>query len=187
MKANHMNKANATKFGARRKANGSSLLEIPVVLWLTFVVLMMPLLSMATITLRSALMNCAVQDGAHDAAKARTFETGTADKPSAVVLAQTAIKRTADKFSGLVVDSVQTNIVTTPVAAGAVQRQASKLTIPADTSRFIYQIETVANGHIDPPFRLNADVFGRVPGLTTPVAVSYVAREMAENPQGLNQ
>jgi hypothetical protein len=170
-----------------RKAHGASLVELPLMLWLMFVLMMLPMLALATVTLKSALMNAAVQDGAHFASKAKTFETGTAAKPSAVTLATDSIRNAAAKFSGLTIDSVTTQIVVTPVAGGAVTRTTSKLTAPADTSKFLYQIETIAKGKIAPLLPLNPRVVGEIPGMSAPIIVSYSAREMAENPQGLDK
>jgi hypothetical protein len=170
-----------------RKANGASLVELPMMLWLMFGLMMLPMLALATITLKSALMNAAVQDGAHFASKAKTFENSVAGKPSAITLASDAVRNAALKFNGLTIDSVTTQIVVIPVGGGPVTRTGSKLTAPADTSKFLYQIETVAKGKIAPLLPLNPRVVGEIPGMSAPILVSYSAREMAENPQGLNR
>jgi hypothetical protein len=180
---NHTRKATI----ANRKAHGASLVELPLMLWLMFGLMMLPMLALATVTLKSALMNAAVQDGAHFASKAKTFERSVAGKPSAVTLANESIKNAAIKFSGLTIDSVVTQIIVTPVSGGAVVRTTSKLTAPADTSKFLYQIETVAKGKIAPLLPLNPSIVGEIPGMSAPILVSYAAREMAENPQGLDK
>ncbi len=170
-----------------RKQNGVSMIEVPVMLILILVVLLLPMLTLASVTLRLAFMNAAVQDGAHLASKAKTFQSGTADKPAAVVLADNAIRSTAKKFTGLTIANVSTDIVITPINGGQPIRQSSKLAVPADTSRSIYQIETVAKGEVEPLFQLNEKIFGRIPMLSAPLEVNFAARQMAENPQGLNQ
>jgi len=174
----HATKYDANRKASQRAAKGVSLIELPMMLWLLLVVLLMPMLGLATLT---------VQDGVHIASKARTYLAGTADKPPAVQIADTTIKASSLKWAGLAVSNVQTNIIITPVAGGASTRQSGKLAAPADTSRFIYQIETVATGQIEPIFRLNPGVVGVIPGVSAPALVSYSAREMAENPQGLDK
>lgn len=176
----------ATRYGDR-KAKGSSLAELPLALWLIFGLMMMPMLSMATLTLRSALMNVTVQNAAQAAAKAKTFATGTSEKPSAMQIAEETIRNSVATFPGLRVTSINCAIVTTAIAPGSLPVRSGKLTTPADSSRFVYQIETVAQGQIEPLFKISPGLFGNVPGVTAPLVVSYVARQMAENPQGLDK
>jgi hypothetical protein len=170
-----------------RHQTGSSMLEMPAMLWISIIVMLMPMLSLATITLKSALMNAAVQDGVFLAAKAKTFQVGTSDKPAAMALAEGTVRGNAKKFQGLNVANVETDIIITPVAGGPPTRSPNKLTTPADTSRFIYQIETIVRGEIQPLFQVNPNIVGSIPGVSAPVLITYSAREMAENPQGLNK
>jgi hypothetical protein len=170
-----------------RSKSGTSIIEVPFSIWLILTMVLMPMLAMGTVTLRASLMNAVVQDGAHAAAKAKTFETGTVEKPSAMTLAKQTILEMVAKFPGLTVDSIDTDILITNVETGSKTRSEDKLSLPADSSKFIYQIETIATGKIDPIFAFNSDMFGSIPGLNAPVVVSYVAREMAENPQGLDK
>jgi hypothetical protein len=169
-----------------RTRKGSSLLELPCTLFVFLIMLMMPMLNLATTTLRCSLMGMAVTEGAHTASKAHSYEVGTTEKPAAMILANELVNAAASRFSGLHVDSIQTAIVTTNVASGELTKQSGKLTTPPDSSRFIYQIETNVQAHIDPLFMLSS-IFGAIPGITTPVPMSYSAREIFENPSGLNQ
>lgn len=169
-----------------RTRKGSSLLELPCTLFVFLIMLMMPMLNLATTTLRCSLMGMAVTEGAHAASKAHSYEVGTTEKPAAIILANELVNAAASRFSGLHVDSIQTAIVTTNVASGEVTKQPGKLTTPPDSSRYIYQIETNVQAHIDPLFMLTS-VFGAIPGITTPVPMSYSSREIFENPSGLNQ
>ncbi len=158
-----------------------------MMLFFIFVLMLMPMLSLATMTLRSALMNAVVQNAAQSAAKAKTFALGTEAKPSALASATQVILDSVKVFPGLAITSVDCAILTTPLPSGAVVRSSSKLTQPADSSRNIYLIETVARGSVEPLIKVGNTIFGDVPGVTSPLVVSYVARAMAENPQGLNQ
>lgn len=169
-----------------RTRKGSSLLELPCTLFVFLIMLMMPMLNLATTTLRCSLMGMAVTEGAHAASKAHSYEVGTTEKPAAMTLANEIVSAAAGRFSGLHVDSIQTSIVTTNVASGEITKQSGKLTTPPDSSRFIYQIETNVQAHIDPLFMLTS-IFGAIPGITAPVPMSYSSREIFENPSGLNQ
>jgi hypothetical protein len=170
-----------------RSRKGTSLAELPLVLWLIFVFLLMPMLSMATMTLRSALLNAVVQNAGSAAAKARTFEVGTTDKPSAITIANRSIVDGVKLIPGLSMRNVNCGIIETAVANGTPQRRSTKLDRPADTSITVYQIETTATCQIEPLIKISPAICGVIPGVSAPLTVSYAARAMAENPQGLNK
>lgn len=171
---------------SRRMQKGASLLELPCTLFVFLIMLLTPMLNLATTTLRCSLMGMAVTEGAHAASKAHSYEAGTTDKPAAIDLANFTIKDAANRFGGLHVDNVQTEILITNVASGDVTRHSGKLTTPPDSSRFIYQIETNVRSHIDPLF-LFTNSIGDIPGLTVALPMNYSSREMFENPAGLTQ
>lgn len=170
-----------------RTRKGTTLAELPMMLWFIFVLMLMPMLSISTLTLRSALMNAVVQNAAQSAAKAKTFSTGTAKRPSALQAATQVIIASVRQFPGLTVGSVNCVILTTPVLAGGVSRSSTRLAAPADSSRNIYQIETVVVGRVEPLIKMSPTLFGVIPGVTAPLLVTYMGRAMSENPQGLNQ
>lgn len=172
---------------AMRKQNGSSILEIPVSLWLVLVVIFTPMLALASITLRSTLLNIAVQDTVQGAAKARTFELASADGPSAKDLAQQIFSEHLKAFSGLNAGNVALEIISTDINSGVITRSPSKLSLPADTNTSVYQLEATAIASIDPVFPANEQIFGKIPGFTTPMNVKFSARQMFENTQGLNR
>jgi hypothetical protein len=176
-----------SKSTTTRSRKGTSLAELPIVIWMIFVFLLMPMLSMATMTLRSALLNAIVQNAGAAAAKAKTFEVGTADKPSAKAIAKATMNDAIKVIPGLKVINVDAQIITTAVANGTPQRSSSKLTTPADTNVNVYQIETQAKCQIDPLIKISPAICGDIPGVSGPLTVSYAARAMAENPNGLNK
>ena len=169
-----------------RTRKGASLLELPCTLFVFLIMLLMPMLNVATATLRCSLMGMAVTEGAHAASKAHSYEAGSSEKPAAITVANDIINAAAAHFTGLHVDNIQTAIVVTNAASGDVTRQNGRLMTPPDSSRFIYQIETNVRAHIDPLFLLS-NSFGDIPGVTVPIAMNYSSREMFENPAGLNQ
>lgn len=171
----------------RRTNKGTTLTELPMVLWLIFVFLLMPMLSMATMTLRSAVLNAIVQNAGTAAAKARTFETGSVGKPSAQQIARDEMENATRSIPGITLVDVNTQIISTAVNNGTPVRSSAKLALPADTSQNVYQIETAARCTIEPLIRISPSICGHIPGVSDPLTVTYSARAMAENPQGLNK
>lgn len=180
-------KSSRRKSIAVRSKNGSSLLELPCTLLVFFVMLLLPMLNLATTSLRCSLMGMAAQEGAHAAAKARTYESGTTEKPAAISVASAVVNEAASRFSGLIVENVSTNIIITDSTSGSVSKQSARLITPPDSSRFIYQIETNVRARVEPLFVVNNSLFGDIPGLTSAIPMSYSTREMFENPSGLTQ
>ncbi|MBX9568573.1 MAG: hypothetical protein K2X77_06730 [Candidatus Obscuribacterales bacterium] len=187
-KLEEMNTTNGAKqmSSKNRTRKGSSLLELPCTLFVFLIMLLMPMLNLATTTLRCSLMGMAVTEGAHVASKAHSYESGTTDKPSAITLANDLTNAAASRFGGLHIDSIETAIIITNAATGSVTRQTGRLTTPPDSSRFIYQIETNVRAHIDPLFQFT-NAFGDIAGLTAALPMNYSSREMFENPSGLTQ
>ena len=170
-----------------RKANGSTLLELPVSLWMVFVVFMMPMIALSSITMRATLMMVAVQDAVQGAAKAKSFTTSGADGLSAKDIATARFANFLSNFAGLQASAIDLDIVQTTIVSGQIQRFRDQLPSPSDTNFFMYQIEGKTTASIDPIFPANEQIFGRVAGLTTPIQITLSARQMAENAQGLNR
>lgn len=173
--------------GSGRSQRGSSLLEIPVSIWLVIVVMFLPLLSLTSITLRSTLMSVALQDAIHAAAKAKNFELDSPQGKSAKSTAANTLAQRAADFSGLSIGSIDVDILQTRITNQQIQRFEEKLPQPADSTVFVYEIEGEAKGIIEPIFQMDPAIVGSIPGLSVPFQVSYRAREIFENPQGLNR
>lgn len=169
-----------------RKQSGSSLLELPLMLWVMFGLLFVPMLSLASITLRGAILDSVVRDAAHVASKSRTYGTNTAEGVCAKEAAETEVGQRLAPFLGIAASSVDTTILTTDIASGNVFRSNTAL-VNVDSSRNIYQIETSVRGTVQPVLGGNLAIFGNIPGFTTPLLVTHTAREMFENPQGLTR
>lgn len=171
-----------------RSNKASTLLELPVSIWMVFIVFFMPMMSLASITLKSTLLAIAVQDTVHEAARARAFATSSDEQASAKDLANTRFAEIMQAFPGLRASStVDVDILITNVNSGATTRSEEQLTQAADSNLNVYQIEVSAQGIIDPLIQGNPDLFGVIPGFTAPAVISYSARQMFENPQGLNR
>lgn len=173
--------------GKIKNASGVSLLETPLVLMVIFVFLLIPMISLASITMRLSLVSSAVKDAVNVAAKSRTFETNTATEKCAVELAQESINRSLGTMNGVRIREVQTHILATNSTTGAITRNEGRLRTPADARQFVYQIETRVKGEIDPVIGSGGGLLGGIPGLTAPIPIDIAAVEMAEFPQGLNR
>lgn len=169
-----------------RKQRGSSLLELPLMLWVMFALLFVPMISLASITLRGAILDSVARDAAHVASKSRTYATNTDEGICAKEAAQTEVGQRLAPFTGIVASAVDTTILTTDITSGNVSRSNTAL-LNVDSSRNIYQIETSVRGTVQPVLGGNLAIFGNIPGFTTPLAVTHTAREMFENPQGLTR
>lgn len=171
----------------RRHRAGSAIAEAPVAIWFAILGLFMPLLCLATITLRYAFMVTAAHEAAYQAAVSKTFSTdiSTTDL-CAVNAADTTAKKVASNFSGITVNTVSTRIIRSDSQNDALQVYDSKLNNPADTTRYVYLLETTIDGLVQPLILGHTGIFQEIPGLTGPMHVQVTSRKLAENPQGLN-
>lgn len=172
-----------------KNERGVSLLETPLILMVIFVFLLIPMISLASITMRMSLVSSAVKDAVNVAAKSRTFATNTASEKCAVELARESINRSLSTMTGIRITEINTCILATNSTTGAITRSEGRLTTPADARQFVYQIETRVKGEVDPVIGggTGGGLLGGIPGLTAPIPIDIAAVEMAEFPQGLNR
>lgn len=162
--------------------------ELPLAMWILFVVLTIPLIDLATISLRSTFLVTAARDAAHEAARSKSFAVPVdASNPSAQQAAQNQITSDLTHFGGIKVTSTVINIVSTNINTQNTIRQTTPLAAPADINTNTYTIEVLVTAQISPLITYNGFLFGQVPGLSAPVTVQYGAQEFSEYPQGLNQ
>ncbi len=171
---------------ALRSNRGSTAAELPLMLWVVFMVLFFPLLDLAAVCLRSTFLYLAAHSATFEAARAKTFSVPVNGSPSAVQLASAQAQAVASSFSGITVNKVTVNIISTDVNTLSVARQSTPLTTPADSTLNTYQIEVAVQGSLSPFFNYGSRFFGDIPGLTAPIKTTFVDRQFCENPQGLN-
>lgn len=167
----------------KRNRKGSTIADTPITLWLLFLGLTLPLMDLASITMRYTFLLAAARDGAFAASREQTYTLADA-------AAKARINATATTFTGITVTGITTNVVATNLASKAViLRQPNKLASPANPNTNLYQIESVVNGTIQPFINMggSAAVLPNIPGVTAPVQTTVACREYFENPQGLNQ
>lgn len=167
--------------------SGSAIAEAPVALWFAILALFMPLLCLATITLRYAFVVTAAHEAAYQAAVSKTFSTdiSTTDL-CAINAADATAKKVANSFSGISVNTVSTKIIQSDSQTNTLQVHATRLNNPADTTRYVYLLETTIDGLVQPLILGHSGLFQDIPGLTGPMHVQVSSRKLAENPQGLN-
>ncbi len=172
---------------SKRNEKGSFMVEVPLALWMLFVLFTFPLLDLATVLLRYTFIVAAARDGVHAAAQSKTFQFSTSPtQQSAMANAQLATALTAAAFSEISVTNVKTQILATDINTLKVTTYNQALATPADQTTNLYEIQTTVTGSIDPLLTIAIGVFDNVPGLSLPVPVTVTAREYCEYPQGLN-
>lgn len=173
-----------------RSAVGSYSAELPCVLIALLVIVVFPLIDISIFALGSATVYTAARDGAHFAARARSFSVPVPDSAgSAVAIARARARAATDSLPLLepVTDNdVSVTIVGESLTGGPSIRQNFPLA-SINTSDYVYFIEVGVRGRVPPFVRLNPDLFGQVPGLTEPFPVSATFRQFVELPTGLAQ
>jgi hypothetical protein len=166
-----------------RSKRGSSIAELPVVLWLIFFVFLFPLVDVAFCGLRLTFLYAAAHNACISAARARTYQTTPDTHPTAIQLAQTGASLVINGFSGVHQDQLQTAIIVNNVNTNALTVVPGPLSTPPDTSNNTYQIQVTLNGHVDPfiPIFLPTGV----PGLNQPLYLTFTEAQFFENPAGL--
>lgn len=165
----------------KRKTNGSSLIELPICLFILFVLFLFPLIDVATIAIRSTTSFAAAQNAAIRAARTSSFQ-------SARTAAVNAARETAARCPGVSLDpsDVRVWIAAVPFDGGAQIRQQTPLR-QIQKDRYLYQIEVEVRSQVQPLVTCNPGLFGVVPGLTAPMSINSVGREICEQPQGLTR
>jgi Flp pilus assembly protein TadG len=182
-----------------RSTRGSYIAEFPVVLWILFVCVAFPLITLATITLRMSMFSAAAKDAAHAASKAETFATSPDGKPTALQLARTTAVTAISHIAGvrLTRRPVTQIVIVGPIDPSQPNAQPDVNVCPAnqrlsdsdplDTSKYIYQIRVTLTGELQPLIPFRAQVFGNITGLTSPYQMSQSGIEHVEYPQGLKE
>jgi hypothetical protein len=169
-----------------KKNTGSATAELPVALLVIMLFALLPLIDMATLFMGSNSVVGSARNAVVAAARAQTFTTDVSpSQPSAINLA----KQIANGYtSGSVhIDNVQVTAVAMPIQGGASVPIVPSATLAIDPTANIYQITVTVTGSVTPMLMLSSDLFGSVPGLTTPMVVTTSSSANYENPPGLAQ
>lgn len=175
-----MNKPLKTKL---RRQTGNFLLEAPAVVWLILIVLCFPMVDYCSLGIRSALVFSACNQATLTSSKARSYEVGTTDAPSAKALALSTAQLCTAPWSGIHLISTTTKIVSTDINTQIQTKQSGKLTSPPNTADNTFQIEVTLTADVDP--LINVPFFANIPGISAPYRMVVVQRNYFENSQGL--
>jgi len=190
-----MTRNRVRRWCSRTQRGASYITEFPLAIMVLLVVVAFPLLCLATITLRISLLSSIAKDLAHAASKAETFQTAQGGKPSACDIVKDLAPRLASNYPGITFvgdpSQLQPSIVildsSDPNSQPDVRDPGVKLTDsdPIDTSRYVYMIRVDVPAQVDPLIKLNSDMLGNIPGLTTPIPITQEGMENFENAPGL--
>ncbi len=170
-----------------RSNKGTLLAELPLAMWIMFVVITIPMIDLATITLRTTFLVTAAHHAASAAARSTYFQTNNGSSLSAKQAAQTQATYDLQRFGMSLTTPVTTNIVTTTVGTNQTTRTSAPLITPPDSTNNTYSIEVIVTSQVNPLIPFNLRYFGTVPGLTAPMTITCAAQEFSENPQGLTK
>jgi hypothetical protein len=157
----------ANKYGRSRRAN--FVVELPLVLWVAFVLLLFPMISLVSMSYRAIIVFFATRDAAYQAAKARTYT-------QAVTVANTAVNNALQNNPGISVSSKSTKIVTKAISGGIPTYSSSTLTT-VDTTSNLYFLQETVQATVNATFP--------VPLAPSSYPISFSYEVYAENPQGL--
>lgn len=162
--------------------------ELPLTMWFLFILITLPMINLAIVSLRSTFILAAAHDAAHAASRCKTFKTAlNGSTPSATEAATQKVTDVVSHFTGVKVSTVVTKIVVTNVDSSATTRSTDPLKTTPDTNSNTYSTEVIVTGTVDPLLYYQGDHFGSVPGLSAPITMSCAAQEFCEYPQGLTQ
>lgn len=173
----------------RRNSRGNAIADMPAVLWVLFVLILYPLIDLATVGMRYTFMLTASREAAMAASRAKTyFADASGTDKSARNAAAAAAAETAQRFTGLNITNTTTSILVTDLATNSVTRFNAPIPISSiDTANNLYAYEVTVTGQVRPLLVFNGPVFGNIPGLTGPMNVAITSQKMCENTQGLSQ
>ena len=172
-----------------RKALASSIAELPVAIFILFLILLLPLIDLATIAFRTSFIHSACHNAVHSAARAKTFkENGDKGELSAINIAKR--DAVATKENGLAgvdfsANDVTVFIIGNPTKVGKPPLRTDSPLTAVSTKDYIYQVEVQVSGTVEPLVTLTPTLFGNVPGLTVPFPVTATYRQFSEHPAGL--
>lgn len=171
----------------RCSGRGSVCAELPLVLLVLFVMIGFPLFDLAAIGLRFAFVRYACEVGARDAACAPTFVNNNHSALSATNTAKRTVQGICSKFMGIQLRNVETTVIGLPMIPEKMQFETNQPIVAPDISTYLYQYRVKVTAEIEPLITYNGNLFGKVPGLSAPLALTCRMERVCEKPEGLIQ
>ncbi len=169
------------KSNGRRKPPGSTLPELPLALTIMFLCLLMPLIDLATMTLRGTFVFSAALQAAHTAARANTYT-------QARTLASEQVAKVGRAISGVQIKQIRATIIESPRSSPSRFKTYTQA-LPDDAAMAdkLYQLEIAVDAEIDPLVHVQLPFSdAQVRGLNAPFPISVSSRRFVENPDGLS-
>jgi hypothetical protein len=170
----------------KRSPYGTSALELPLAMFALLIIFVFPMINYGTIFLRFALLESMAREGAHAAATAHSFSTGSAGRPSSLEATPATVGSYASRFTGIDIVSTKVSIISISRQTGAVAITTQKLATPANTANYLYFTECAVTADLHPLVEYALPPLSNVPGLR-PWRTTVAIKQVAENPQGLNE
>jgi hypothetical protein len=165
-----------------RSRHGGSIVELPVLLFTVIVLVLVPLVGLATMAYRNALFCWAVKNACTEACKAHSFA-------AAKSAATSSLDRACGSFTGLSLEKCSTSIVTQSLD-GAIET-TSESALPVDgikEKENLYFIRVKANARLEPIVHIGGGLLSLtpIPGLTASYPVETTCQLFFEHPKGLS-
>jgi hypothetical protein len=165
-----------------RSRFGGSIVELPLLLFTVLVLLLVPLVGLATMAYRNALFSWAVKNACTEACKAHSFG-------AAKSAANSSLDRACGSFTGLSLQKCSTSIISQSMD-GAVET-ISETPLPVDAIKEkenLYFIRVKANARLEPIVHVGAGLLSLtpIPGLTAAYPIETTCQLFFEHPKGLS-
>src|SRR6185437_2671585 len=159
-----------------RRTSGTSLAELPLNLWVFIFLLLIPFIDFVTMGCRGSLAYFGVRDATLQASIQNTFT-------NAAATANAVLAKDAGSWTGI--GYASTNVYAVQVDQSGVETQG-----PANApwpsvinSADVYLIRVSTSASCSPLVNMVASgTWGSVPGLTSPITVTFTYQVSAENP-----
>jgi len=164
------------------RKKGYSLAELPVALWVIFIMFLFPLAIMASLGYRAVILYYGVNSATQRAAKSPSFTEAQANA-AAVITACTA------NFPNIKASAPVESIQIKPLSGAAPKFSTTKLAPGSvDINNNLYFVVTQVDADLDPLVQFNGGWMGlNIPGLTGPYHLQYRMEAYCENPNGLTK
>lgn len=184
-----MGKGTKKSILSARSNKGSSICEMPVVLFVFLFGLLLPLADLSFIAFRTSFVHAAAQNALHSAVRAKTFQQNANNgELSAINIGRRdAISVRDNGIAGVNFDGNDVNIAIlgTPVKAGKSAIHSTQPLNSVESKNYLYQVEVTVKGKVEPLITLSSTLFGDVPGLTSALPVQATYKQFVEHPEGL--
>ncbi len=192
--SNQNNDKKANLFKHHRLKRAQSIAEFGPALWLMFIGILFPMLSLGTVVIRYSIFHTTAYMALRNAVQSRTFLNNTNNGSGVTILsALNAARQTANNFqhgfTGINFNAYSNNlqlyiVMVTQSSPGVYNETIYAANAPltvASNQQAIYNLKIVLNGTINPIVQLPNNLFGNIPGLTAPLPLVATNQMIFDN------